>query len=112
MSAFHPGNVCGSDKLVIAEEEWVPSIIVADIGPTTVDLERGDAALQKVGAVSPGNLQHFQAEVPNDIKALSAQVLACVAEVCVQNNRGTEGVGAADSDDINRARGCSQLPPV
>src|SRR5262245_3649741 len=109
---LHPGQVRRSDELVITKLKWVSRIIVADIGPPSVDLEGGNAPLQEIRAVGAGNLQHLQPEVRNDIKTLGAQVLARVSKVCVQNNRGTERVGAANSEDINRARSCSQLPAI
>src|SRR6476469_6088 len=94
--ALYPGKVRRPDELVIAEKKRVPGVIVADIGPPTVDFERGDAALQEVRAICAGNSQHIQPEVRNDIKALRAQVLARVTNVPVQDHAGAERVRTPD----------------
>src|SRR5215510_2622457 len=60
VSAFQPREVRGGHVLIVAEQERVPSIIVADVGPPTVDLEGGNAALKPVGAVSAGDFQDVQ----------------------------------------------------
>src|SRR5262245_61011138 len=110
--AFQPREVRRADVLIIAEQERVPGVVIADVGPPAVDLERGDAALKPVGSVGSGDFQDVQSEVRNDIEAFRTDPLARVANVCVQDEPGTEGVGPADAYNLNSTWGRPQLPAV
>src|SRR5262249_29714192 len=112
MRAFQPREVRRADVLIIAEQKRVPSVVVADVGPPAVDLERGNAALKPVGAVRARDFQDVQPEVRFNVEAFRADPLARVANVCVQDEPGAERVGPADAYNLNPAGGRPQLPAV
>src|ERR1700754_2124314 len=86
VSSLQPRKIRRGDILVIAEQERIAGIVVADVGPTAVDLKRGNAALQSIGTVGPRDSQDVESKVRNDIETFRTESLACVADVCIQNN--------------------------
>src|SRR5215470_10203830 len=101
MSVPQPREIRRADVLIVAEEKRVTGVIVADVGPTAIDLERRHAALQVIGTVRARNVQDLQTEVRNDIEAFSAQSLTRVADVGIEHNVRREGVSATDAEDID-----------
>src|SRR5689334_5270551 len=55
--APEPREVRGGDVLVVAEQERIAGVVVADVGPTAVDLKRGHAALQVIWTIGAGDVQ-------------------------------------------------------
>ena len=112
MSALQPREVRCGDELIVAEQERVPGVVVADVGPPAVDLERGNAALKPIRAVDAGYSQDVQPEVRLDVEAFRADPLAGVADVYVQKELRIEDVSPSGANDLNPARGSPKLPAV
>ena len=112
MRALQPREVRCSDILIIAEQEWVSGVVVADVGPATIDLERWNATLESIWPIGAGNLQNVQTEVRTDIEAFRAQSCRVIADVCVQHDIRSERVSAAETEEINQARSRTQLPAI
>ena len=112
MGALQPREVRRAHVLIIAEQERVPRVVVTDIGPSTVDLERGNATLKPIRAVGAGDFKDVQPEVRNDVEALRAEPLTRVANVCVQNDPRIERVSPSDAYDINQSGSCPQLSAI
>src|SRR5437868_12018673 len=99
MCAGQPGQVSSPDPLVIAEEERISSVVVADVGPAAIDLERWDATLKTIWSIRAGDLQNIETEVRDDIKTFGAQSLTRIAKVSIEHNVRVECVSTTDAEN-------------
>src|SRR6185295_18461889 len=58
VSAFQPGKVRGTHVLIIAEQKRVPSVVIADIGPSGANLKRGNSTLEPIGPIRTRDFQN------------------------------------------------------
>src|SRR5262249_42784991 len=112
VSALQPREVRRADILIVAELERIPGVVVADIGPPTLDLERRNSALKPVGAIRARNFQHVQPDVRFDFEASRPDPLARIAYVCVQDEVRGKRVGPAEAYNLNPTGGRPQLTAV
>src|SRR5205085_2454437 len=109
--AFHPREVRRGDVLIVAKQERIPGVVVAQVVPTC-DIEEWITTLKPVWSVGSWDFQNAQPERSINIEGLRTQSLSRITDVAVQNNRWAKVVRPPDSNHINQSGGCTKLSSV
>ena len=111
MGAAEPADVADGDILVVAEEEGVRNVGVAE-GGEAADIEAGEAALETIAAVGARNSEVVGAVVFVKIDVFGAEAEAGEADVAINKNARRDGVGSADGGGLDETGGASGLAAV
>ena len=113
MRAAIPAHIVAGGVLWIPEKKRIRNVRITQAGEPAGDKrESGIAALQRIGAVCSGNMEHIQAVILVDIHILRSQAQPRISDNGIQDDVRTKCISATDGRALHKTRGRSRLTAV